>query len=348
MKAAWFEQFGPAREVLRVGEQAKPRPAKGEVLVKVATSGVNPSDVKKRMGSAPNLLDQGPVIPHSDGAGVIEAVGEEVSDSRVGERVWVYQAQHERRLGTAAEYVALEESRAVELPGNTSFEVGACIGIPVMTAHRCVFADGPVEGQTLVATGGAGRVGHYAIQWAARAGARVIATASNEADAAMCMDAGAASVVNHREDDWAAQVVSANSGRRVDRVIDVEFGANLPSVLDMIRTSGTIVTYGSTVVTEPKLPFYQMMFMDLLVRLVIVYAMPESAKQAAIDDIDSALRENQLQHRIAHIVPLTEISRAHELIEQGGFRGCVVVLANSDLGFQMHSETNSGRGAQVD
>ena len=139
------------------------------------------------------------------------------------------------------------------------------------------------------------------------------------------MEAGADSVVNHRDDDWAAQAVEANGGQPVDRVIDVEFGANLPSVLDMIRTSGTIVTYGSTVVTEPKLPFYRMMFMDLLLRLVIVYAMPESAKLAAIDDIGEALSEERLQHRIAHLVPLDDIVRAHELIEQGGFRGCVVV-----------------------
>jgi len=325
MKAAWFESFGSARDVLLVGEQAEPQAAAGEVLVRLATSGVNPSDVKKRMGSAPNLLDQGPVIPHSDGAGMIEAVGEGVPAERVGERVWVYQAQHERRFGTAAQFVAVENRRAVNLPDNASFEVGACIGIPLMTAHRCVFADGPVDGQTVVVTGGAGRVGHYAVQWAAQAGAKVIATASSEADAAMCLDAGAVSVVNHREDDWAVQVVTANAGSRVDRVIDVEFGVNLPSVLDLIRTSGAIVTYGSTVITEPKLPFYQMMFMDLLLRLVIVYAMPESAKQAAIDDIGNALRENRLQHRVTHVVPLDEIVHAHELIEQGGFRGCVVV-----------------------
>jgi NADPH:quinone reductase-like Zn-dependent oxidoreductase len=293
--------------------------------VRLATSGVNPSDVKKRAGSAANLLDQGPVIPHSDGAGIIESVGEGVSSGRVGERVWVYQAQHERSLGTAAQFVAVENHRAVSLPDNTSFEVGACIGIPLMTAHRCVFADGPVDGQTVVVTGGAGRVGHYAIQWAAQAGAKVIATASSQDDVRMCMDAGADCVVNHRDDSWADQVVQANNGCRVDRVIDVEFGANLPAVLDLIRTSGTIVTYGSTVITEPKLPFYRMMFMDLVLRLVIVYAMPESAKQDAIDDITSALRENRLQHRIAHVVPLDEMVHAHELIEQGGFRGCVVV-----------------------
>ncbi len=325
MKAVWFESFGSAAEVLIVGEQEKPVAGDGEVLVKLETSGVNPSDVKKRSGSFPNLLDDGLVIPHSDGAGVIEAVGNGVSTERIGERVWVYEAQYGRRFGSAAEYVALDGRHAARLPDNVSFAVGACMGIPAMTAHRSVFADGDVAGQTLVVTGGAGRVGHYAIQWASQAGARVIATASNEEDAESCRQAGASAIVNHRDADWAAQIVAANDGNKVDRVIDVEFGANLPAVLDMIRTSGTIVTYSSTVVAEPKLPFYRMMFMDLVIRMVIVYAMPEDAKQSAMDDIETALREERLQHRVAHVLPLEETSRAHELIEQGGFRGCVVV-----------------------
>ena len=232
MKAASYQSFGPARKVLAVGELDKPSPGPGEVLVKLATSAVNPSDVKKRMGSAPDLLDNGLVIPHSDGAGVIESVGEGVDAARLGERVWVYQAQHARRFGTAAQYIALESRRAVPLPVNTGFEVGACIGIPVMTAHRCVFADGPVDGRVLVVTGGAGRVGHYAVQLASQAGAKVIATASNPADSEACIEAGACGVVNHREADWAAQLIQVNGGKKVDRVIDVEFGANLSSVLD--------------------------------------------------------------------------------------------------------------------
>jgi NADPH2:quinone reductase len=325
MKAASYNSFGPAREVLVVGELDRPTPGPGEVLVRLATSGVNPSDVKKRMGSAPDLLDKGLVIPHSDGAGVIESVGEGADAARIGERVWVYQAQHARRFGTAAEYITLESRRAIILPVNTDFEVGACIGIPMMTAHRCVFADGPVDGLVLLVTGGAGRVGHYAVQWASQAGAKVIATASSPADSEACLEAGAHAVVNHREADWAAQLVEANAGDKVDRVIDVEFGANLSSVLDLIRTSGTIVSYGSAVVPEPKLPFYRMMFLDLLIRLVIVYEMPEAAKAAAIADISTALERDRLQHRITHLLPLDEIAQSHELIEQGGFRGCVVL-----------------------
>lgn len=325
MKAASYQSFGPARKVLVVGELDKPSPGPGEVLVKLAASAVNPSDVKKRMGSAPDLLDNGLVIPHSDGGGVIESVGEGVDAARLGQRVWVYQAQHARRFGTAAQYIALESRRAVPLPVNTGFEVGACIGIPVMTAHRCVFADGPVDGRVLVVTGGAGRVGHYAVQLASQAGAKVIATASNPADSEACFEAGACGVVNHREADWAAQLIEVNGGKKVDRVIDVEFGANLSSVLDIIRTSGTIVSYGSAAAPEPKLPFYRMMFLDLLVRLVIVYEMPEAAKAAAIADISTALEQERLQHRITHLLPLDDIAQSHELIEQGGFRGCVVL-----------------------
>jgi NADPH2:quinone reductase len=325
MKAAYYQSFGPAHEVLQPGELEKPLPGSGEVLVRLASSGVNPSDVKKRMGAVPGLLDNGPVVPHSDGAGVIESVGDGVPAARVGERVWVYQAQHARQFGTAAEYVALNSDRAVRLPDHTGFDVGACIGIPLMTSHRCVFADGPVEGKTLLITGGAGRVGHYAIQWASQAGASVIATASTAVDSESCISAGASQVVSHHDADWAEQVLLANGGDKIDRVIDVEFGANLPSVLDLIRTSGTIVTYGSTVVTEPALPFYRMMYLDLLVRFVIVYEMPEKAKELAIDDITAALRKDSLKHRIAHTLPLHEIARSHELIEQGGFRGCVVL-----------------------
>lgn len=325
MKAAWFEKFGPAQEVLQLGEQPTPTAGPGEVLVRMKTTCPNPSDVKKRLGAFPNLLDQGLVIPNSDGAGVIEAVGEGVDASRVGERVFVYQAQYGRRFGTAAEYVAIDSSRAPKLPDNASFEVGALIGIPVMTSHRCVFADGSVEGQTLLVTGGAGRVGYYAIQWAKWGGAKVIATASNDADKKTCLDMGADAVVNHRAENWSKDVLAANGGKPVDRVVEVEFGANLPQILDCIRIGGTIATYSNTVIKEPAIPFHRMMFMDLTLRMVIVYAMPETAKQQAIADTCKLLAENKLSHRIAHTLPFAEIAKSNELIEQGGFGGCVVV-----------------------
>ena len=325
MHAAWFESFGSAQDVLQVSEKDTPEVGSGEVLVRMATSGINPSDVKKRAGSFPSLVDLGYVIPNSDGAGVIEAVGEGVDEGRVGERVWIYQAQYGRRFGTAAEYVTIDESRAPVLPDNASFEVGACMGIPTMTAHRCVFADGDVAGQTILVTGGAGRVGHYAIQWASQAGATVIASASNDEDKATCVAAGAAHVVNHRDEDFVDQILVANEGSPVDRIVDVEFGANLAASIAVLRIGGIIATYSSTQVTEPKLPFFEMMYKDITLHFVIVYAMPEEAKQHAIADINEALSADKLQHRIAHTLPLAEIAKGNELIEQGTIRGAVVL-----------------------
>jgi NADPH:quinone reductase len=325
VKAAWFEKFGAAREVLVIGERPQPVAGPGEVLVRLRRSGVNPSDVKKRAGSNPALLDDGYVIPNSDGAGVIEAVGEGIDAGRVGEKVWVYQAQFGRRFGTAAQYVALDAMRAVNLPIEAGFDVGACAGIPIMTAHRCVHADGAIAGQTVLVTGGAGRVGYYAVQWARMAGARVIASASNARDEAVCREAGAQQIVNHREPGFGERVKSLNGGRPVDRVIDVEFGANLPEILDCIRIGGVIATYSSTQVKEPTLPFLRMMYLDLTVHFVIVYSMPEPAKKHAIADITQAFRHGMLQHRIAERVPLSGIAYANELVERGGSIGCVVL-----------------------
>lgn len=325
MHAAWYERFGAARDVLVTGEREDPAPGRGEVLIAVRTSGVNPSDVKKRAGSFPSLLDGGFVIPHSDGAGVVVAVGEGVSPSRVGERVWIYQAQYGRRFGTASALLSIDANRAVLLPENASFEIGACLGIPAMTAHRCVLADGSVEGQRVLVTGGVGRVGHYAIQWARRSGAFVVATTSNDLDRQSCLAAGAQAVVNHRAAGWAKDVLAATGGDRLDRVVDVEFGANLPQLLDCVRVGATIATYASVKEPEPRLPFFRMLYLDLTIRIVIVYAMPEEAKRAAIVDLDRGLREGRLQHRIAEVVPLRDIARSHELIESGAVRGAVVV-----------------------
>lgn len=325
MRAAWFEKFGAAADVLKVGQLDAPVAGPGEVLVRIHTSGINPSDVKKRAGSFPDLLDGGLVIPNSDGAGIIEAVGEGVDKSRVGERVWVFQAQYARRFGTAAEYVAISSNCAPRLSKNAEFGVGASLGIPVMTAHRAVFADGPVEDQTILVTGGAGRVGYFAVQWASRAGATVIATASNPEDAETCKNAGAHHVVNHRDKAFAASVLEASGGKPIDRVVDVEFGANLPVSVKVLRVGGTIATYASTQAPEPKLPFFQMMYKDLTIHLIIVYAMPDSAKDHAIADISKALADGWLQHRIADTMPLDEIAKGNEIIEQGDCRGAVIL-----------------------
>ncbi len=315
MHAAWFDDFGPAASVLETGEKPTPVAGGGEVLVRLQASGINPSDVRKRAGSFPDMLDDGYVIPNSDGAGVIEAVGVGVDNSRVGQRVWVYQAQYWRRFGTAAQYVAIDSQRAPRLADNTDFEVGACLGIPVMTAHRCVFADGDVKDATVLITGGAGRVGFYATQWASGAGATVIATASNDADADACREAGAKHVVNHRDPDFADQVMAANRGAEVDRIIEVDFGSNINTAAKVIRMGGTIATYASALDPNPKLPFYDLMYKDVTIRTVIVYSMPESAKDHAVADIERALSRGRLIHRIGAKMPLDEIVRGNELIE---------------------------------
>ena len=323
MKAVQFDRFGSASETLKQTSLPIPEPKEDEVLVQLKTSGVNPSDVKKRNGAFPDLIHSGYIIPHSDGAGIIKSVGKRVDGSRIGERVFVYQAQHNRRFGTAAEYVALPSKRAAKLPDSVSFEVGACIGIPMMTAHRCVFSDGNVKNLNLLVTGGAGKVACYAIQLAKFAGAQVFATASNSHDANLCQNLGANHVFNHREDGWGKEVVSAARDQKIDRIIDCEFGKNLSEVLDCVKTSGVIATYGSALVSAPPIPFKDMMFKDLTIRMVLVYDMPESAKSRAVGDIQKLLSENQLHHRLTTF-PLEDVHKAHEMIERGG-KGCVVL-----------------------
>ena len=325
MQAALYRKFGAAREVLELCDLDAPEPGPGEVLVRLHTSAINPSDVKKRAGAFPDLLDEGFIIPNSDGAGVIEAVGDGVDKNRKGERVWVYQAQHERRFGTAAEYVAISSNCAPRLTEDAGFDTGACLGIPAMTAHRAVFADGDVEGQVLLVMGGAGRVGHYAIQWAHQAGATVVSTASNPDDKEACLSAGADHVVDHRAEDFARQVLGANGNKPIDRVIDLEFGTNLPVSIAVLKTGGTIAAYGSARNPEPVLPFYKMMYKDLTLHTIIVYAMPDSAKDHAVADINSALSHGSLQHRVAHSMPLADIAAGNEIVEGGEVRGAVIL-----------------------
>lgn len=325
MKAAWYSAFGPAKEVLQVGEWETPTLRAGEVKVKLMTSAVNPSDTKKRAGASPTLLDNGPVIPNSDGAGVIEAVGEGVNPERVGQRVWVYNGQYGRRLGTSAEYICLPEEQAVFLPDEASFEVGACMAIPAMTAHRCVTTDGDIKNKLVLVTGGAGRVGHYAIQWAKHFGAKVIATAGSETSKRHCLEAGADLVVGHPSAESNAAILAFSNGEKLDLVVEGDFGVNLPYVLDILKTSGVIATYSSMTIPEPCLPFRKMLFMDVSIRVVLVYAMPKAAKQRAIADITTLLQDDKLKHRIRKIFPLDQIPLAHEMIEAGDNYGCVLL-----------------------
>lgn len=325
MQAVWYEQQGSASDVLKVGEREKPATGAGEVLVRLRASAVNPSDVKKRGGAQPAGFQSGFVIPHSDGAGVIEAVGKGVPESRVGQRVWVYQAQYGRHRGTAAWYVAVPSGMAPVLPDNIGFDVGACIGIPMMTAHRSVFIHGPVRGLTLLVTGASGRVGYYAAQLAKSAGARVIATAGSDARCAIARQSGADEVLNYRCDDLAGAVNDLTNGAGVDHIVDVEFGVNAPVSAAVLKNGGRICTYSSSLAPQPAIPFYAMMFKNVTVNMVLVYNMPESAKQQAILDINQALAKDRLRHRIAESWPLSQTARAHQSIEQGQKNGCVII-----------------------
>lgn len=324
MKAAFYDRNGPADEVLQVGDIPMPAPGPGEVLVRVKASGVNPSDVKSRAGLRAKM-SWPRVVPHSDGAGVIEAIGAGVDPARVGERVWLWNGQWQRPFGTAAEYIALPSFQAPHLPDGVPYEAGACLGIPAMTAHRCVFADGAVAGQTILVTGGAGAVGHYAIQLARWGGARVVATVSNAEKAAHAKAAGADRVVNYRTEDVVQAVKDFTQGQGADRAVEVEFGGNLPTTLACLKTNGTIAAYASSAVMEPKIPFYPMMFMGLTLRTVLVYILPEAARRQSIQDINQALVQGALVHGIAETYPLEKIAAAHEAVESGGTIGNVVV-----------------------
>ncbi len=325
MKAIWFHETGPAREVLQCGERQKPIPGPGEVLVRLYVSGVNPSDVKKRAGAQPPGFQDGFVIPHSDGAGVIEAIGPEVPGISVGSRVWVYQAQYQRNWGTAAEYVTLPYSRAIPLPEQASFAIGACAGIPMMTAHRCVFADGDVAGKIVLITGASGRVGFYAAQWAKRAGAIVIATAGSSHRLAEAARTGADHTLDYTREDLVEAIGDLTHGQGVDRIVDVEMGQNIETSAEILRVGGVVAAYSSSRNMNPVIPFYPLMFKNITLQMVLVYNMPEPAKQAAAQAISQALSEGVLVHRIARQFPLEDTAAAHEAIERGGLDGCVVV-----------------------
>lgn len=322
MRAAWYERKGAAREVLQLGEIEAPVPGPGEVRVAIKASGINPSDTKGRGGARGNLAMPFPrIIPHQDGAGIVEAVGEGVPESRIGERVWVYEAQLGRAEGTAAEFVALPSAHAIRLPDSVGFAEGACLGVPAMTAHRCVFADGPVEGRTVLVTGGAGAVGFYAIQFARQGGARVIATVSNGDQARLARASGADQVVDRHDPELASRI----GERGVDRIVEVAFGANLATSLKVLKLNGVIATYSSDADPEPVLPYWPLVMLDATVRFVLVYAMTRAAHEEAIAAITAGLEAGWLRHNVGTRLPLEQIAQAHELVETGRGGGKVVL-----------------------
>lgn len=313
MKAARYEKTGPAGEVLRVEEVERPEPAAGQVRVRLALSGVNPTDVKSRGGATPRPID-GYQIPHHDGAGVIDAVGEGVGPARVGERVWVWFAAAGQRWGTAAQWTVVPADRAVPLPEGASFELGACLGVPAMTAHRCLFADGPVEGRPVLVAGGAGAVGHFAIELARHAGARVVSTVSGQQKAELARRAGADLVVNYRDADAADQI--RRFAERVDRVVEVNLPANLDLDLAVAGPQTVVVTYAATA-EDPVLPVRRCMTANLTLRFVLLYGVPQPALGQAARDIGQALAAGALTELPLHRFPLEDVVAAHEAVESG-------------------------------
>jgi NADPH2:quinone reductase len=329
MKAAWYERKGPANEVLQLGERPQPVAGPGELLIRVRASGINPSDWKARAGWLGR--DQMPfplIIPHQDGAGEIVAAGSPELESRVGERAWFYEAALGRPFGGAAEYVALPARQVQPLPADVSFEEGAGLGVPAMTAHRCVFADGSVAGKVVLVTGGAGAVGRYAIQFAKQSGARVIATVSRDEQARSAKAAGADLVLNRHSDDLAARIREfTGKDRGVDRVVEVAFGANLDLTMQVLAPRGVVATYAADMNPEPALPFWPLISLDATIRFVLVYVMDAAAHDEAAAAIGKGLHEGWLSHEVAARFPLDQIVQAHELVESGRAVGKVVVTS---------------------
>ena len=325
MRAVWYDSAGTAADVLTVGEMQTPTPGPNEVLVRVHASGVNPTDVKAR-AKGQGLDRLAWIIPHNDGAGVIESVGPGVDSARVGERVWTYGATASRSTGTCAEYTLLTADQTVPLPPDTDFAAGACMGIPAMTAHFGVFGGGPVRSKTVLVHGGAGGVGYYAVQWAVWGRATVITTVSSPEKAERAAEAGAHYVINYRGEDVAARVGEITGGRGVDRIVDVAFGVNLRTNIDCIAPSGSIASYGSDVVREPIVPFYELMYRNVRVHPFLVFRLSPEEKHAAIADITTTLQTGYLRHHIAHRLGLEEAARAHEMLEDGELSGGKIVI----------------------
>jgi NADPH:quinone reductase len=317
MKAAWYERQGAAACVLTVGEMETPEPGPGEVRIRVAASGINPGDVKKREDTFGVGMPYPRVIPHSDGAGIIDAMGDGVPASRVGERVWCYGAQSYRPFGTAAEYVVVPAEQAILLPDGVSLEQGACLGIPGITAHRAVHVAGPVEGRVVLVQGGAGAVGQCAVALARQAGATVITTVRSGRDMAVAQRAGAHHVVDTSglRAEEIIQRVHADAPGGVDRVVEVAFHANIAMDEPLLRLGGSIAAYASGDPT-PAIPFWPLVFKNIRLYFLGSDDFPAEAKMAAARALNEALEGGWPGFEIEARFPLERIAEAHEAIEQ--------------------------------
>ncbi|MBM3530377.1 MAG: NADPH:quinone reductase [Alphaproteobacteria bacterium] len=323
MRAAYYDRNGPARDVLSVGEIDTPKPGPGEVRVKLKTSGVNPSDVKAREGRTRKIAYPR-VVPHSDGAGDIDMAGDGVPASRVGERVWVWNAQWKRALGSCAEYVVLPAALAAPLPAGASYEAGACLGIPAMTAHHAVEVAGARPGMNVLVTGGAGGVGHYAIQFAKARGATVLTTVSSEAKAKLARDAGADHTIDYKRENVAERAMALTGKAGIDAVIEMDLAANARLYPGLLRPRGHVVVYG-TGTPEAAIPAQPMLVNAQTVRFVYVYELTADERAAAVNTINRMLADKSLINNVALTLPLDEIVAAHEAVEQGKAMGNVVV-----------------------
>jgi NADPH2:quinone reductase len=325
MLAAFYDRVGPARDVLSVAEIETPKVRPGEVRVRLVTSGVNPSDVKTRGGVRSRELPFPRIVPHSDGAGVIDQVGDGVPSSRIGQRVWVWNAAWARPFGTAAEFVVLPAEQAVPLPAALGFDEGACLGIPALTAYHAVHSNGGVAGKSVLVAGGAGAVGHYAVQFAKLAGAKLVAaTVSNDAKAALARTAGADVTINYRTDDVGQRCAELTAGTGVDRVIELDLAANVKSDLAAVRQDGEITVYGSGA-PEIPVPFFASALKNVRYQFFIVYKLSTADRAKDVAGLSALLDRGQLQHNIAARLPLASAAEAHELVESGRAVGNVVL-----------------------
>src|ERR1700710_1922249 len=325
MKAVWYERTGAAPDVLAYGDIATPVVGAGEVRVRLEASGVNPADVGRRAGSY-RAQEFSRVIPNSDGAGIVDQLGDGVTRLNLGQRVWLYNGQRNgRAFGTAAGNITLAEHLVTPLPDHVSFAAGATLGIPGMTAWCGLFGDGPVAGQTVLVTGGAGAVGHYAVQLAKWGGARVIATVSSSFKAEQARLAGADLVIDYKTEDVAAQTMAFTDRRGVDRVVDVDFGGNVATTLKLMAMNSTIAVYATNGNRNPVLPMRDLMERCITLRSLVLFALPPPLLAAAQTDISKWLAAGPRLHNIAAQFALSETAQAHLAVEKGDKLGTVIV-----------------------
>jgi len=324
MRAAYYEENGSARAVLRVGEVETPHAGSGEVRVKLAASGVNPSDVKSRQGLTRKIAWPR-VIPHSDGAGVIDEVGDGVAKSRIGERVWLWNGQWKRPFGTAAEFIALPAAQAVALPPGVSFEQGACLGIPAMTAYHAVVLAGAAKGATLLVSGGAGAVSQYVIQFAKRAGAQVITTVSSPEKAKVAREAGADTSIDYKREEVGARVMEITAKRGVDAVIELDLTANAKLIPGVLRPKGSVVIYGTG--GEAVVPAQFCLVNSIRLLFFLVYELDAAERARTLAAINEALSDGALINRVAQpTYGLSDIIAAHEAVERGSIGNVIVTM----------------------